>query len=49
MQNMSITIKTNKEVKDKVKNLCAELGMYLTAVVNELFRQFLFIMMYPLT
>lgn len=39
MQNTSITIRTDKEIKDKVKNLYAALGMDLTTAVNVFFRQ----------
>ena len=39
MQNTSITIRTDKEIKDKVKNLYAALGMDLTTAVNAFFRQ----------
>ena len=39
MQNTSITIRTDKEIKDKVKSLYAALGMDLTTAVNVFFRQ----------
>ncbi len=39
MQNTSITIRTDKDIKDRVKNLYAELGMDLTTAVNAFFRQ----------
>ena len=39
MQNTSITIRTDKEIKDRVKNLYAALGMDLTTAVNVFFRQ----------
>lgn len=39
MQNTSITIRTDKEIKDQVKNLYATLGMDLTTAVNVFFRQ----------
>lgn len=39
MQNTSITIRTDKEVKDKVKSLYSALGMDLTTAVNVFFRQ----------
>lgn len=39
MQNTSITIRTDKEIKDKVKNLYSALGMDLTTAVNIFFRQ----------
>ena len=39
MQNTSITIRTDKEPKEKVKNLYAALGMDLTTAVNVFFRQ----------
>lgn len=39
MQNTSITIRTDREIKDKVKNLYAALGMDLTTAVNVFFRQ----------
>lgn len=39
MQNTSITIRTDKEIKDKVKELYAALGMDLTTAVNVFFRQ----------
>ena len=39
MQNTSITIRTEKEIKDKVKSLYKELGMDLTTAVNVFFRQ----------
>lgn len=39
MQNTSITIRTDKDIKDKVKNLYSALGMDLTTAVNIFFRQ----------
>ena len=39
MQNTSITIRTDKEIKDQVKSLYAALGMDLTTAVNVFFRQ----------
>ena len=39
MQNTSITIRTDKELKETVKNLYAALGMDLTTAVNVFFRQ----------
>ena len=39
MQNTSITIRTDKEIKDQVKNLYAALGMDMTTAVNVFFRQ----------
>lgn len=39
MQNTSVTIRTDKEIKDRVKSLCAALGMDLTTAVNAFFRQ----------
>jgi DNA-damage-inducible protein J len=39
MQNTSVTIRTDKEIKDKVKSLYAALGMDLTTAVNVFFRQ----------
>ncbi|MGN0183411.1 MAG: type II toxin-antitoxin system RelB/DinJ family antitoxin [Candidatus Ornithomonoglobus sp.] len=39
MQNTSITIRTDKDIKDKVKSLYAALGMDLTTAVNVFFRQ----------
>lgn len=39
MQNTSITIRTDKQIKDQVKNLYAALGMDLTTAVNVFFRQ----------
>lgn len=39
MQNTSITIRTDKDIKDRVKNLYAALGMDLTTAVNVFFRQ----------
>ena len=39
MQNKSVTIRTDKEIKDQVKSLYAALGMDLTTAVNVFFRQ----------
>ncbi len=39
MQNTSITIRTDKDIKEQVKNLYAALGMDLTTAVNVFFRQ----------
>ncbi|MBE7059420.1 MAG: type II toxin-antitoxin system RelB/DinJ family antitoxin [Ruminococcaceae bacterium] len=39
MQNTSITIRTDKEIRDRVKKLYAALGMDMTTAVNIFFRQ----------
>ena len=39
MQNTSITIRTDKEIRDRVKKLYAALGIDMTTAVNIFFRQ----------
>lgn len=39
MQNTTVTIRTDKDIKDKVKSLYNALGMDLTTAVNVFFRQ----------
>ena len=39
MQDTSITIRTDKEIKEKVKSLYAAMGLDLTTAVNVFFRQ----------
>ena len=39
MQNTSVTIRTDKEIKERVKSLYTALGMDLTTAVNIFFRQ----------
>lgn len=39
MSNISVTIKTDKDIKDKAKRLYEALGMDLTTAVNIFFRQ----------